>query len=201
VALATRLELATDRQRKEDAERRVLVAANGLKPRVDLVVNGALDSKPNSVNPADLDLERARGSAGLNFDLALDRKQPRNIYRSALIAVERATRQVQSREDQIKLQIYDDWRALDQAKRDYENSVLGVKLAERRVEDQNLRLELGRSEPLLKVDAENALIRSRNALTRAMVAHTLARLQFWRDMGILFIKENGKWDDITDAKP
>ena len=37
-------------------------------------------------------------------------------------------------------------------------------------------------------------------LTQAMVSHTVARLQFWRDLGILFIKENGRWEDVDHAK-
>jgi hypothetical protein len=32
------------------------------------------------------------------------------------------------------------------------------------------------------------------------VGHTIARLEFWRDMGILFIKENGQWEEVTDGE-
>ncbi len=77
-------------------------------------------------------------SAGLDFDLPLDRKLERNAYRAALIRQEQAARTRTEAEDTIKLQIREDWRAMEQAKRSYENSKLGVKLAERRVEEQNL---------------------------------------------------------------
>jgi outer membrane protein TolC len=200
VALATRLDLQTVRDRKADAARKVYVASNGLKPRVDLVVGGTVDNKPDSANPFDLDLKRARGNAGLNLDPALDRKQQRNNYRSTLIAQARADRQCQLQEDQVKLQIYDDWRNLDQAKRNHEISELGVKLAERRVEEQELLAELGRGQARDLLEAQRALISSRNSRTSAVVRHTLARLQFWRDMGILFIKENGKWEEVANAK-
>jgi hypothetical protein len=32
------------------------------------------------------------------------------------------------------------------------------------------------------------------------VTHTIARLQFWNNMGILYIKDNGQWEDLKDVK-
>ena len=46
------------------------------------------------------------------------------------------------------------------------------------------------------VDAQNDLINSQNERTSALVSHTIARLGFWRDMGILFIKQNGQWEEL-----
>jgi outer membrane protein TolC len=200
VALVTRLDLATARDRKEDAERQVYVAADGLKPMLNLVVSGNIDNKPGSNNPLDLDLERARGSMGLNLELPIDRKAERNRYRAALIQKEQAARQLQLQEDTIKLQVFDTWRRLDQAKRNYEINELGVKLAERRVEEQELRAELGKVTGRELVDAQSALVSSRNSRTGALVDHTIARLQFWNNLGILFIKENGQWREVNDAK-
>ena len=100
---------------------------------------------------------------------------------------------------QIELQIRDSWRTLEQAKRAYEINVLGVQLAERRVEEQDLRAEFGRANALDQVDAQNALNSSKDQRTQALVAHTIARLQFWENMGILFIKDNGQWEEINNA--
>ena len=94
----------------------------------------------------------------------------------------------------------DSWRTLDQAKRSYEISEIGVKLAERRVEEQDLLAELGRAKAQDQVDAQNALIDSKNQRTQALVTHTIARLQFWNNMGILYIKDNGQWEEVQDAK-
>ena len=74
-------------------------------------------------------------------------------------------------------------------------------LSERRVEEQELRAQVGRGTARDQVDAQNDLITQRNLLTQALVAHTIARLQFWNDMGILSIKDNGQWEEIKDAKP
>jgi outer membrane protein TolC len=75
-----------------------------------------------------------------------------------------------------------------------------VKLAERRVEEQDLLAELGRAKALDQVDAQNALNDSKNQRTQALVTHTIARLQFWNNMGILYIKDNGQWEEVQDAK-
>ena len=117
-----------------------------------------------------------------------------------MIRKEQAARQLELQTDQLRLNVFESWRSLDQAKRNFEISELGVKLAERRVEEQELRAELGKVTGRELVDAQTALIASRNGRTSALVGHTIARLQFWNNMGILFIKENGQWEEVTNAK-
>src|SRR5437667_102424 len=82
-----------------------------------------------------------------------------------------------------------------------EISEVGVKIAERRVEEQNLLAELGRAKAQDQVDAQNDLINSKNQRTQALVGHTIARLQFWVNMGILYVKDNGRWEEVTNVKP
>ncbi len=198
VALASRLDLYNERDQAEDATRRIHVAANRLKPQVDLVAAAGVDGKSGSGFPKP-DFDRYNWSAGLDIDFPLNRKSERNSYRAALIANERAQRELELAIDNIKLQINDGWRNLDQAKRSFEISEIGVQLAERRVEEQQLRAELGRGTARDLVDTQNDLINSKNERTTALVSHTVARLRFWRDMGILMIKENGQWEEISNA--
>ena len=197
VALVSRLDLYNARDREIDAERRVYVAANRLKPGLDLVLSGRVDSMAGD-RFQELDFERARWSAGLNLDLPLDRKSERNAYRGALIDFERAQRQSSLAEDTVKLQVRDAWRNLEQARISYEIRKLGVQINEERVQEQELLAELGRGDALNLVDAQNDLTAARNDLTSALVSHTIARLQLWRDMGILFIKEGGRWEEVTE---
>jgi outer membrane protein TolC len=200
VALVTRLDLYNVRDQREDTGRRIELAINGLKPQVDLVASASLSSKPETSGFPVPDLSRYRWNAGFNFDLPLERKLQRNVYRQALIAHEQSARQLEQAEDEIKLQVRADWRNLDQAKRSYEISEIGVELSARRVEEQQLRQEIGLGTARDLVDAQNDLIASKNQRTQALVNHTNARLQFWNDMGILYIKENGQWKEINDAK-
>lgn len=201
VALTARLDFITSKEQLEDADRKVKVAANLLKPRVDFTSSVALnsDTADNKFLPLP-ELDRYRYSAGLNVDPGLDKTADRNSYRSSLISRDRAARGVEQQEDEIKLQVRDSWRSLDQAKRSYEISEIGVKLAERRVEEQTLLAELGRAKAQDQVDAQNDFVNSKNQRTQALVAHTIARLQFWNNMGILYIKDRGQWEEIKDAK-
>lgn len=197
VALAARLDLLTARDRAEDAARRTAVAANALKPRLDLVLGAEVPSRGQD-RFQHLDLDRVEPSATLNFDPRLNRKAERNAYRAALIAQERAQRDATLEEDNVKLAVRGAWRNLDQARRNYEIAVQSVELNERRVQEQELLAELGRATVLNQVDAQNDLNQARNNLSAALVSHTLARLTFWRDMGILYIKDNGQWEEIHD---
>lgn len=200
-ALVGRLDYQNVRDTFEDTERKVDVAANFLKPQVDLRGSVGMVSNPNSKNRFPLPDPRYNyWSAGLNIDLGLDRVAERNNYRSALISQNSAARAVEEEQDKIKVQVRDSWRTLELAKRNYEISVRGVQIAERRVEEQSLLAELGRARAQDQVDAENALIDSKNQRTQALVTHTIARLQFWNNLGILYIKDNGQWEELRNGK-
>ena len=204
VALATRLDLQNLRQEHEDTERAIGVAASFLKPQVDIMASAGLDSRQqSSVRLPVPDVDRYRWSAGLNVDPGLDRKSERNLYRGALIRNEQSARALIEAEDLTKLQIREDFRTLDQDKRSFENSELGVKLAERRVQEQDLLAELGRGRAQDQVDAQNDLTAAKNQRTEALVEHTIARLRFWEHLGVLFIKEGGQWRDegaVTESE-
>ncbi len=192
VAVATRLDLQTSRERVEDTARKVPIAKNNLLPQIDAIVRGDIQSSAASGFKLP-DPKLNSWSAGLNVDLGLDRKAQRNSFRGALITVERARRQFALELDTVRLAVASDWRALEQAKRNFENAEIGVKLAERRVEEQELRMQLGRGQTRDLLDAQADLNSARNGRTAALVNHTLARLRYWRDMGLLFVREDGSW--------
>ena len=68
-------------------------------------------------------------TVGLDIDLDPDKKQERNAYRAALIAHQRAERDLELDTDNIKLAINTDYRSLGQARRQFDISKLGVELA------------------------------------------------------------------------
>lgn len=201
IALNARLDYLNAQDQLVDAERHAQVAANLLKPRVDLTGSVTLRSDPNDTTGfTPPEPGRYNYSAELEVDPGLDRTSERNAYRAALIARDRAARALEQQADEIRLQVRDSWRALDQARRNYEISEIGVRLAERRVEEQNLLAELGRARAQDLVDAQNDLVNSRNQRTQALVAHTVARLQFWNNLGILYIKDRGQWEDVQHVQ-
>jgi outer membrane protein TolC len=197
VALASRLDLQNQQDSLEDAGRHVLVAQNTLKPRLDLVAGVDVPAKGGSKYAPSF--EEYSWHARLDGELPFDRKAERNSYRGALIAKEQSARDLDLARDTIRQQITEGWRALDQAKRTYEISVIGVKLSEQRVEEETLKQELGRGTARDLVDAQTDLTQSKNARTAALISHTLARLRFWRDMGILMIKDSGQWEELANG--
>ncbi|MFO7976851.1 MAG: TolC family protein [Candidatus Hydrogenedentota bacterium] len=197
VALVSRLDLLTAQDRVEDSERKVVVAADALQPDVTLVAQGSASSYGQDRFQS-IDFERARGSIGLDIAPLFDRKSERNAYRTALIAYEQAARAFEESRDRVKLDVRQAWRDLQQAQVSYQIQEIGVELNKRRVREQELLFQAGRGSAIDQVDAQNSLIASQNELTAALVQHTIARLSFWRDMGILYIKENGQWEDVTD---
>jgi outer membrane protein TolC len=202
IALAARLDQLNAKDRHQDAVRKVGVAANALKAQVDLVSAVTFRSPPNQRAGFPVpELDRYGWSAGLNVQLPFDRESERNNYRVAIIAENQTARGVEQQAADIRLEVRDNWRALEVARRNYEISRLGVQLAERRVEEQNLLADLGRSKAQDQVDAQNDLISSKNQLTQALVSHTIARLQFWASMGILYIKDNGQWRELNEQAP
>ena len=194
VALKMRLDLDNTRDRLIDSERRIRIAADGLQADLDLRLSGQLSSRPGEGFQFP-DFRQRSWTAALGVDLPINRKAERNSYRSALIAFDRARRQQELFLDQVKLDIQDGWRNLEQRKREFEISQVRVELSQNRRDEEILKRELGLGLALDLVDAQNDLINSQNQLTSALISHTIARLGFWRDMGILFIKEGGQWEE------
>jgi len=200
VALAARLDYQNVQDQLADSERKVGLAADALKTQLDLTAQANSYTTKSKDGVAVPDFKNYNWSAGVILDLPIERTAERNAYRSALISHDQAARAVTQREDDLTLEVRDSWRSLEQARRTYEISEIGVKLAERRVEEQNLLAELGRAKAQDQVDAQNDLISSLNQRTQALVTHTIARLQFWNRMGILYIKDNGQWENLQHAR-
>jgi len=146
-----------------------------------------------------LDFRSTDWTAGLNLDLPLDRKAERNALRESLIGQERTVRAYTLAEDTIKLDVRSGRRTLEQAKLEFEIAQKSIELGKRRVREQELLAELGQGTAINLVDAQNDLTSAQNALTSALISHTIARLEFWRDMGILYIKEDGNWEEVKDG--
>jgi outer membrane protein TolC len=85
-------------------------------------------------------------------------------------------------------------------KKNYEIAQKSVVLSTLPCRRAKLLAEFGRATALDLVDAQNDLTRAQNNLTSALISHNIARLEFWKNIGILYIKPNGKWEEIKDVK-
>jgi len=193
-ALNNRLDLYTQADRIEDRGRRLDVAANSFLPGLNMVLRANVPSGNNN-SLSDLDFRLTDYSAGLDLALPVDQMSERNNYRRALIDYEVAVRSYESAMDTVKLQVLDAWRAMEEAVRNYDISLTSVGINERRVEEAELRAELGIGNIQDTVDAQNDLINARTALTAAIVDHNVAKLALWRDVGLLYVHDDGQWDE------
>jgi outer membrane protein TolC len=197
LAVQTRLDLYTQLDRVQDSARRIRVAANALNPSLDLSIVASVPDSPDG-SLGELDFENAVYRAGLDFDLPLNNKAERNEYRRALIDYEAATRAYLSAVDEIKLDVVDDWRRMNEARKSYDINVTSVQINERRVEEAELRAELGLGDIQDTVDSQNDLTAARTELVRSIVDHNIAKLEFWRDVGLLYVNDNGQWEEGID---
>jgi len=196
LALKARLDLASERDQVADSGRKVVVAKSGLAPDVDLVLRSSVPTANN--RPGNFRTDFGTYTAGLDVDLPIDRRTERNTYRRALITLERGKRGAALLEDEVKLNVRDAWRKLQEARAGYEIQSISLTLAEDRVESTTLLLQAGRASTRDLLESRAALLRAQNALTRTLIDHTLARLAFWRDIGILEVNENGLWKEDYD---
>ncbi|MFH1419812.1 MAG: TolC family protein [Planctomycetota bacterium] len=201
LALANRLDLRVEIGRVFDAQRTVAVAADQLRADLTLLGTGSvgerrtlasaglLDSRPN--------LDEGAYSTLLTLDLPLERTAERNIYRNSLINLEQAVRDVQALEDEIKLEVRNDLRSLLESREGLQIQAEAVAVARKRVESTNLFLEAGRVEIRDVLEAQEALISARNALTAARVNYRVGELNLQRDLELLEVDEKGLWREYS----
>jgi hypothetical protein len=95
--------------------------------------------------------------------------------------------------DNLKFDVRNLWRRLDLDKRNYLIQNANLENSKLDVEEQLLRQDIGEGNPINLEDAINSRSDAENRVIRALVSHTTTRLNFWADLGILYIKEDGQW--------
>lgn len=203
LALEHRLDLQVARGRAIDAQRRVTVAADALEAELNLTGSGTLGERRTVLSAglpdARLRTEEARYAALLSLDLPLERTAERNALRSSYIALERAVRDYQEREDRVKLDVRDRLRELLEAREGVRTQTQAVAVARRRVESTELFLRAGRAQIRDLLEAQEDLLTASNALSAARVNYRVAELALQQDMGVLRVDEEGLWSEYLEA--
>ncbi len=189
-----RLDFATSGDRVDDAERKVVLAADNLGAELNLVGSAGVDSTEKTKIDR-LRFHEGTYTLGLEADLPLDRKAERNAYREALISLEQRARDFENDRDNIELEVRDALRALRAAAEGYRIQKLALELAERRLEAQQMLLDVGQSDTRLLLESEGDLLQAQNDVTRALVDHAIAKMSFFRDIGVLQVKPDGMWEE------
>ena len=202
IAFSNRLDFASVRDEVEDAQRKLEIAEDALRAEVTLGASvgnfadlaspstrrggenhGRLHPREYSVNPL------------LTIDLPIERRQERNNYRNALIAVESAVREYQAEEDSLKQTIRSDMRSLSQTKDNLKIQYMAMNLAERRVRNQEILLQAGRADMTVMLEAQDSLVSAKNSLYSAMIGYKNQELALQRDLGLLEVAADGTWKE------
>ena len=199
LALQNRLDLQATIGAVYDAQRQVVVRADALRAGLTLGAGntGSTARLSYSDNNGGLSFDGAQYSTRLLLDLPIERTAERNDYRNSLVALERATRSVQTLEDQIKLSIRNALRTLLNSRESLKIQAQSVVVAEKRVKSSTLFLEAGRIQIRDLLDAQDALLLAQTQLTLAVVDYRIAELELQRDMGLLKVNEQGLWQEFS----
>ncbi|MHC4571771.1 MAG: TolC family protein [Planctomycetota bacterium] len=193
-ALLQRLDLANTADEIDDVVRKVVLAAEGLGPQIN--ITGNIDY--TSPDETETDFQNLRFHEGIydfgfDIDLPLERKIERNNYRLALIALEDAQRTYDESVDNVKLDVRQAYRDLQETADRYNIQKNSLELAYRRVESNKLLLDAGRVSVRILLESEDDLLEAQIAVTAALVEHLNANLSFFRDVGILQVRPDGMW--------
>jgi len=204
LGLENRLDLRVAQGKVYDAQRAVVVSADALGAELTLFGKAKL-GEARSIATAGLDNAELRTDKGifsalLTLDLPFERTAERNVYRNSFIVLEQAVRDVQKLEDQMKLSIRKRLRDMYESRESLRIQTRAVSVAEKRVKSTSLFFEAGRAQVRDLLEAQDALLSSKNGLTAAAVDYRVAELEFQRDMGLLEIDEKGIWQEYTPEK-
>jgi len=192
IALNQRLDLRTTRDKLDDAERAVRIAMRNFLPDLDATYsfNTTDSAEEDRIN---LNLRQNRQTWGLSLGLPFDWTPRRNNYRRALIAHEQSKRSFDESANSVIMEVRKAWRELERLRTSYEIQKESLALAERRTDSVSIRLQMGKLTTRDWLEAQQDLVNAQNAVTQALVDHTIERLRFWDAIERLKIDPKGMW--------
>jgi outer membrane protein TolC len=200
LALENRLDLRAAAGAVYDAQRQVVVAADGLRAELTLLGFANMGERRSiesaTSRNATYRFDKGYYSALLTLDLPFERTPERNAYRERFIDLERIVRDFQTLEDLIKLDIKDELRVLLSSRETLKIQAQAVVVAQKRVKSSTLFLEAGRAQIRDLLEAQEALFTAKNALTSAAISYRIAELRIRSDMGLLEAGEDTLWRAI-----
>jgi outer membrane protein TolC len=192
VALANRLDVQTRRDQLEDAERQLNLQRTSFLPDLNLVASAGLNGSANSLSKVSPD--QWSRSAGLSLNIPLQQINERNAWRAAEIALDQQKRDWEQFLDDTRNSLQADLRNL----KTIEERIV---LDEQSIEDEQKNVE--RLEAMMSngdvssrdlLESRQALVSGQNQLIADRASHFIARLGFFRNLGLLFVDDDGRWN-------
>jgi len=206
IALENRVDLMNAQARVVDAYRDVEVAANALQTPINVVVEGDI-ATPDNNRPFDFRADRSTLRAGVRVTAPIDQIAERNAYRTAQIQYNRQRRDYMEFEDTVKLQVRRAWRQLAVLRENVETSRQGVRIAAMQLDlaiEESSAPQQGAAQGDVAssgaqgvnlLNALDSVLNAQNSLIADWINYERARLNIYRDMGIMEIGPDGLWND------
>ncbi|MCM8756982.1 MAG: TolC family protein [Candidatus Omnitrophica bacterium] len=186
-----RLDLLTAADEVVDAKRKVAVAKDNLRSYLSLKIE--LESASEQAEKPTWKMSPPVSDIGLDLSLPFTRVSQRNVYRRALINLERKQREYLLKRDTIANEVRGAYLTFEETYRTYLNQRSSLSLAEKRVESTDLLLQAGRASTRDLLEAQEAYTRAKNALSQAMVNYQIAYLQLLSVTEMLEVDQTGVW--------
>jgi hypothetical protein len=206
IALENRVDLMNAQARVVDAYRLVEIAANQLQTPVDIVVDGDVGTSGGN-RPFDFRADQTTLRAGVRVTAPIDQLAERNNYRAAQIAYDRQRRDYMAFEDNVKLQVRQAWRQLEVLRQNVETSRQAIRIAalqlDLAIEEVNAP-QVGAAQGAVSesgaqgvnlLRALDSVLNAQNGLIVDWLDYERARLNIYRDMGIMEVGPDGLWND------
>ncbi|MFL5245807.1 MAG: TolC family protein [Gemmataceae bacterium] len=195
-AFSHRLDLMNQRGRVVDAWRQIAVAANLLRPGLNLTVNANVSTPPGGDSIFDFRSSSSSYSAGVAFDSPLNRKVEENNYRTSQINYQQARRNFMALEDQISAAIRFDLRSLQTEQVNFEIARQSLISAAQQVEAAEYRLlqSANAADTTITLDnlrALDDLLRAKTTLISSWINYRTDRVQLFLDMEALQLDDRG----------
>jgi hypothetical protein len=212
IAMEYRMDLMNARASLYDVWRQIRVTANALQGVFNLALTNNVYTPADPNNPFAFLSQAKQFSLAINAELPLVRINERNAFRTALINFQRGRRTLQSAEDNLKIQLRNDLRLVQNAYINYEiakrNFELNVRLKDQAFEQIIAPPAAGGGGLAQTANAatqttnllsfQQAMIGAMLNLTNGWASFQTQRLIVYRDIGILPYDE---WEAFSELFP
>lgn len=207
IACQFRRDLMNARAALVDQWRQIEIGADDLESVLDVVVEGSVGTigGGGNSNPFALNWTTNQFGMGFQFDAPITRLAERNAYREILINYQRARRNFYNFEDQIKQNLRQTLRVIDQSKVLFELNRRSIGVAVEQVELARFDLiEPNRpgTQPTFNstlainlINSLNSLQNAQNSFLQVWVQYEVARRGLDFDLGTMQLTPQGEWLD------
>ncbi len=196
-ALAARPDVLTERATLRDAQRNMELAADDFLPKLDFEAGFSMTSGPGGNDFTRYSKSRNARYARLVLDYDFDQTDNRNAYRNALLNLLDTQRSYDLFLDQVRLEVRQNYRKLEQSRQTFALQTAAVEIAKRNRALSALQQREGQASARDVLDAEENLRDALNGLTRALVEYTNTRLDLFASLGLVQVNDGGK---LAEAK-